>query len=768
MTTFQRLLPLILVASASTAWTQPAAREPHIGYLYPAGGQQGSVVQTLVGGQFLRGLKSVDITGEGVQARVIQYAGPLNNKQIKEIRTQLGVLLRVRRAEERNLGSSIFGDITATAMATVTLPSHPLLRNVADMPLKELEHWARLYFNPKKRQSNAQLAEVALVEVRIEPGGEPGDRELRLETPGGLSNPLCFQVGQLPEACEREPNDPQAYPVPPGEPPLELPVLVNGQIMPGDVDRFRFRARQGQRLVMQTQARHLIPYLADAVPGWFQPTLALYDAEGKPLDFADDYRFDPDPVLLWEVPADGEYEFEIRDSIFRGREDFVYRVAIGEEPFVTQVFPLGAREGTETVVKIDGWNLPEKSLTLDTRPQPDEIRQTASLGGKHLINPIRYAVDNLPESAETEPNNIPGEGQRVELPQVINGRIEPPGDVDVFRFEGRAGDEVVAEIIARRLDSPLDSLLRLTDDAGAVVAWNDDHAAPNTGLLTHHADSYLCAKLPGDGSYCVSVSDAQGHGAAEYGYRLRLTAPRPDFELRATPSTLNLRPGRAAPLCVHALRKEGFDGPIEVMLKDAPAGFTVNGGVIPAGRDRIRITVTAPPQPLDHPVILQLEGQARLGDQLATRPVTPAEDLMQAFLYRHLVPCQNLIARVTGPGRRPSPPVRLIGAGPVSIPAGGTAEVRVRTPKNDRMGEIQLELSEAPAGITLQEYSAAPPGLRLVLKADAEVVKPGYADNLIVGAFAEPANPDPNAKPAKQKRRVSLGVLPAIPFEIVP
>ena len=47
------------------------------------------------------------------------------------------------------------------------------------------------------------------------------------------------------------------------------------------MDRFRFRARRGQQVVIETYARSLIPYLADAVPGWFQATLALYDDKGK-------------------------------------------------------------------------------------------------------------------------------------------------------------------------------------------------------------------------------------------------------------------------------------------------------------------------------------------------------------------------------------------------------------------------------------------------------------------------------------------------------
>ena len=112
---------------------------------------------------------------------------------------------------------------------------------------------------------------------------------------------------------------------------------------PAASDRYRFQARKGQQLVVAVSARELIPYLADAVPGWFQATLALYDAQGKELAYDDHYRFHPDPVLFYEIPADGQYTLEIHDALYRGREDFVYRIAMGELPFVTSIFPLGGR-----------------------------------------------------------------------------------------------------------------------------------------------------------------------------------------------------------------------------------------------------------------------------------------------------------------------------------------------------------------------------------------------------------------------------------------
>ena len=97
-----------------------------------------------------------------------------------------------------------------------------------------------------------------------------------------------------------------------------------------------------------------------AVPGWFQPVLRLRDGAGKEVAYNDDYRFKVDPVLMYEVAKDGEYVLELTDAIYRGREDFVYRITAGEVPFITSVFPLGAKAGAGALPpQIKGWNLAE-------------------------------------------------------------------------------------------------------------------------------------------------------------------------------------------------------------------------------------------------------------------------------------------------------------------------------------------------------------------------------------------------------------------------
>ena len=792
----ETLLLAVIALSAVNAWGQ---REPHIGYLYPAGARQGTVIQVTAGGQHLRAVTNVVVSGEGVRVSGVQYVPRfhgLNSDQRKELGNRLRVL-----SQERWAALSRKGLVGATppwetadgrpadrppmanmqgkrGKAEVEMPDHPLLKDLEKKDLRELQYVRdQLLGWDRKGQRNAQLGEKVLIDLSIDRDAAPGDRELRLVTArGGLTKPICFQVGVLPEASEQEPNDPKAFDRLPNEKPLTLPILLNGQILPGDVDRFRFAARRGQKIVIETQARRLVPYLADAVPGWFQATLALYDADGSEMAFADDYRFNPDPVLCYKIAKDGEYELEIRDSIFRGREDFVYRISVGELPFITSMFPLGGREGGRTVAAIDGWNLAETRLLLDTRSGAGSIRHTALVRNRHRSNLVPFAVDGVAECHEVEPNDNVRRAQTVLLPRIVNGRIGRPGDVDTFRVTGRRGSELVAEVHGRRLHSPLDSLLRLTDASGKILEWNDDymekdgHLHRGTGWMTHHADSYLRARLPRDGVYYVRLADARGHGGSAYAYRLRISPPQPDFELKMTPSSITARAGRPVLVAVHAIRRDGFDGDIEVAVKEPSDAFVLNGGRIPPGRNSVRMTLTARSKPPDRkpelPAVLELVGRARINGDSVSRPVIPADDTMQAFLWRHLVPSQEGMAKVITFQWAP-PPIEVVGRTPVRVPLGGTARVRIKARMFAVQKNIELQPDNPPAGVTVQEAGAVPGGMEFVVRADGDGVKAGYADNLIVEAFTERSAGREGTKAAQQRRRTSLGVLPAIPFEIV-
>jgi len=731
----------LLAALALPAFAQ---QSPHAGYVYPAGGKRGATVEVRVGGQFLNGAQRAYVSGGGVEARVIEYDRPLTGAAALKLRDEMQQLNQKRRA----------GKLTAAEE-----------HRAAEIRDK-LE-------DVQRRPSIPAIAEIVSVEITIAPDAAPGPRQLRIDGNNGLTNPIIFCVGELPEFARKPSRVAPAYnavngatPVTrlvarPPDPPADvaLPVVVNGQMMPGTTDQYRFRANKGEHLVIAVAARELMPYISDAVPGWFQAALTLRDAEGRELVSADHYLFHPDPLIEYDVPADGQYIAEIHDSIFRGREDFVYRVSMGELPVITSVFPLGAQAGKRAAVETHGWNLPAAHVTENRKGKQAEVISISQQLGGYTSNTVPFAIGTLPETTARAGIGRPEKEQRVKLPVVVNGRIAQPGETQFFRIDGRAGEPIVAEVTARRLGSPLDSTLRLTDAKGRELAFNDDFEDQGAGLLTHQADSLISCTLPAKGTYSIQVTDRERHGGAEYAYRLRISHPQPDFELRVTPSSLNLRAGSTAPVTVYALRRDGFAGEIALKLKDAPAGFALSGAAVPSGQDSVRLTLTVPRTPVGLPLSIQLAGQATIDGRDVTRIAVPAEEMEQAFAYRHLVAEDAWIVRVIGAGG--GVPWRTI-TKPLQLTPGAATAFDVFVPPR-LQNSVRLALNDPPEGISVQNVIEKPNGVSLVLRVEGGKAKPGLKGNLIVDAFREAPGQPGNGN----RRRIPLGTLPAIPFEVL-
>lgn len=606
---------LLAAVPAAPALRAQQQRDPRIGYAFPAGAQRGSVVEISVGGQYLEGTQGALISGSGVRVSLLKYNRPLQQKRFNELRDYLEetrkkmVESKVQWAEIRKLDK---------------VERVALILTEAGATADEIQTFLemRKQRSDPKRQQNAQLSENLILKVEVAPDAPTGTRELRLLSTTGASNPISFCVGNLIEQTGSgrlgSTLETAAR--------VTLPAVINGWIPPGGIDHYSFQARRGSHLVIAVQARDLTPYLADAVPGWFQPVVTLYDAKGREVAYADHFRFSPDPLLCCDILEDGLYLLEIRDALYRGREDFVYRVTVGEIPFVTDIFPLGGRPGYPSTVEVAGWNLTRKKVALLPLAR-EGVYAVPGLGNEFVNNGTVFANDEVPQIMEAEQNNDRAHAQNVTLPVIVNGRIDPPGDVDVFAIPCQAGDKVTAETSARRLNSPLDSWIKVTDAAGKQIAFNDDFEDKGAGLQTHYADSRVMFTASARGLYYIQVGDAQGKGGPEYAYRLRISQPMPDFALRVVPSCINARPGAVVPVTVYALRRDGFNDDIILDLKDAPAGFQLDGGWIPAGQDKARATLTLPPSPPGGPTSASTPARTPTSSLAANPTSTPARPL---------------------------------------------------------------------------------------------------------------------------------------------
>lgn len=131
--------------------------------------------------------------------------------------------------------------------------------------------------------------------------------------------------------------------------------------------------------------------------------------------------------------------------------------------------------------------------------------------------PAKLAVLRLGAFVEeSEDNGGFAKPQSITLPTIVRGGIKAAQDVDVFAFEGRAGQRVTAEIFATRLGSPLDATLTLWNSGITLLASADDSAGDR--------DPRLAFTLPATGRFFLVVQDAHDAGSASHGYLLNVKA----------------------------------------------------------------------------------------------------------------------------------------------------------------------------------------------------------------------------------------------------
>lgn len=749
------------------AQAQRAPAVPHLGYVYPAGARPGTTVRVVLGGQALTTPLQLWCNSPEITGRVLEHIRPMPIQRFNQIREQIRELESKRRQWRR-------------ALATGSDPGSNSWTRADAQQLDEL--YRQLAKNPPNRDATPAIAETVLAELTIPASVPPGELELRLLCASGLSNPLKFVIDPWPETT-KPPIRPAHAELdriltragyPPISPPqvfetnISIPATINGQLPPGGVDKFKFTAHAGQKLLIGASARRLIPYIADAVPGWCQLTLAIRDKSGKLILFADDTEFDPDPRLCFEPARDGQYVLEVADALYRGREDFLYRITLAPAP--------------------DSNALPIHNANLNVEPDAQPNTLTADQAAQHnasasipLSLPIfkkpsaatylrtRPELASIPTTAEIEPNDTPGAAQVVVHPTLLTGCIEHTGDVDCFAVTVPQSGNLALEVLARRLGSPLDSVLELLDASGRIIASNDDHPDPAAGLVTHQADSYLLCTNLVPGTYHVRIRDAQGHAGPDHEYLLRISEPRPDFSVLVAPSSLTLRPVGGASFTAHVIRRDGFNDDVRLAIADAPAGVTLEGGLVPAASNQAPVSLRMRPgaTPVFTPFPIKLTATAGTGSNRLVRAVVPADEMMQAFAYRHLVPASELVAVMVRP-REALAGITLLGQVPVRIRPGASTTIRFAHPGTNLPSATAFEPVVPVKGLMLGTGVIRSNVLELTVRCDATDISGSVKTNLLIRAVREPSSDSTESGPGRRVADRVIGVLPPIPIEILP
>ncbi|MDP6443577.1 MAG: PPC domain-containing protein [Pirellulaceae bacterium] len=141
-------------------------------------------------------------------------------------------------------------------------------------------------------------------------------------------------------------------------------------------------------------------------------------------------------------------------------------------------------------------------------------------------------VDDLPSVADKGSNHAVAQAQPAALPVAIDGASNGVS-FDYYRFAAKKGQPISAEVVARRLNSSMDPVVRLLDPRGQEMLLADDDA----GL---GADCRFRATAPEDGEYTIEIRDNQYKAGGRY--RLRIG----DFPLITSALPLGGRLGSTA------------------------------------------------------------------------------------------------------------------------------------------------------------------------------------------------------------------------------
>ncbi len=452
----------------------------------------------------------------------------------------------------------------------------------------------------KPGEKPAPLNEIKL-KFTVSADALPGVRDIRVATPLGVSTLGQLVIVTDPVVSEQADNDTAAK-----AQPIPIPATACGTFEKGeDIDFYKFRTEAGQTLNFHVRCNRLQNRIHD-LQQHADPILVLRTVAGMTLAQSDNY-FAADPFLSYKFESAGEYLLEIRDLRYQGNSAWEYCIEISDKPYVTQVHPLGVNAGKQTTLNVVGTGL-AGGTTAPLAIAGDAARgvtftQLPLPGG--LSNPVGFVVHDLPEAIEAESlNNSIDRAQPIAVPCGISGRIESPADIDCYVFDAKQGDRISFDVVSQRCLSLLDSAIRILDAGGNTLVEQDDMSLGSKNLTDSALDNWTA---PADGKFIVEIRDVLSRGGAEFVYLLRVNRSVPAFDLYIDTDKTLLTPGNRAVMFVRSVRKNGFQGPIELRIDGLPRGVTASSETIPpdatdgsiilaaagdAGLDAANVTVT--------------------------------------------------------------------------------------------------------------------------------------------------------------------------------
>ena len=451
---------------------------------------------------------------------------------------------------------------------------------------------------PKVNADGQPIADLFVVTIAAD--CPPGVHEARVMTRLGVSSSRIFNVDTLPEMPQTKGNTSVEKAMT-----LAIGSICNAAMTKQAVDHYSFTASAGQRIIVDCAAR--------GIDSKMNPVLIVADAEGN--DLLVDRR---GGAIDFKVPADEDYIVKVHDLTFNGGPHYFYRLLLKE-----------AAED-ETISR------PPSTQTVSAHSWPP------------------HGLADEAETIESEPNSIAETAQQIALPCDLSGEFYPAADVDTFEFTAKKGEVWWVEVASERLGRPTDpaivvqhvsgerenetrtDVVELSDIASPVKVSSNGYSYDGPPYNAGSTDILGKLEIKEDGLHRLQLHDLFGgtRSDPENVYRLIVRRAQPDFALVAWALHMNLRNGdrnalskpialrggATMPLEVVAIRRDGFDGEINLFMENLPEGVTAAGLKIPAGQSRGIMLVSANENAPRGLTSARFFGRATINGDEVTRP----------------------------------------------------------------------------------------------------------------------------------------------------
>ncbi len=523
-------------------------------------------------------------------------------------------------------------------------------------------------------------------QVRIAPDCRLGEHAVRIRAAGGVSELRTFFVGPFPTIDEKEPNNQpeQAQSIP-------LNHTVAGVVEVEDADHYLIAAKAGERISVEIEAMRLGRAALD-------PWIGLQDSKGKWLATADDTALlAQDGCFSVLAPEDGTYVIQVREVSYGGNSQYVYRLHVGNFPRPLAVYPLGGPAGQTLDFTFIGDAAGEftQSIKLPETPR-EKFAVFPEQDGPLAPSPHLIRVSPFANALEREPNNSRAEATAAETapPLALNGIISVDGDEDWFRFFAQKGKAIDVQVYARRLRSPLDSVVEVFDANGKSLGSNDDSAGP---------DSSMKFTPESDGEYFVRVKDHLLKGGPDFTYRVELTPVEPSLQLSIPQVARNdsqtrqyivVPKGNRFATLISA-RRGNFSGDLDLTLADLPEGVSMHAETLSGQVDAMPLVFEAEEDAPVQGKLLDLMARSTNGVEGRFRhEVELVQGPNNSFYYSTTV--DRIYVAVT----EPAPFAISITEPKVPLVQSGTMNLKIEAKRQEGFDEpITLKMLWTPPGI---------------------------------------------------------------------